>query len=139
MQIMATDELVGIILLLVTLSLLGVSILMERSLIWYFKRCVKRGSTEYGGEQIRLLSEDLMEMWQRAYMLSIKKPIALGIFTQLPYYIATVVILIVVFIPMSAASGIPWVLFPVWIIVLTIVSLDRAFNIAEEFKQIRKG
>ncbi|MFW9786983.1 MAG: hypothetical protein ACFFE2_00205 [Candidatus Thorarchaeota archaeon] len=140
MQITISGDIGVLFILLFTILLFVSGIILERVLKWYFKKCIKKGVEEYQGRKIKHLSEDQMERWQRFYMHSINNPRRLGIITQLPYFVATTIILIVVFIPMAMISGPDtwWVLFPVWMFFLTILSLGRAGSIAAEFERMRK-
>ncbi|MFW9767405.1 MAG: hypothetical protein ACFFF9_12115 [Candidatus Thorarchaeota archaeon] len=138
MQVTITGD-IGVAILVGSgvLLLLG-AMLLERIMKRYFEKCIRKGMKEYSGRRIKHLSEDEMETWQRVYMLFVKKPRRIGIYVQLPYYIAFTYLAIVSYIPM-AMGGAPWlILFPIWMIILTIASLGRASQTVREFEEMKK-
>ncbi len=68
-------------------------------------------------------------------MLFVKKPRRVGIYVQLPYYIAFTYLAIVSYVPITMGGAPWWILFPIWMIILTIVSLGRVSQTVREFKE----
>jgi hypothetical protein len=105
------------------------ALITERILGWYFKKCISLGLQEYEGHPIENIDPSQYERWQRIYMFYLERRITLGFIQQVPYYVATIIVLIVVFAPLAMITeGMPqiWLLFPFWIVVLTWTTCQRA-------------
>jgi hypothetical protein len=124
------------------LAVLGivVAILIERYVGWYFKKCIRLGMDEYQGRKIREYTPNQSERWQRVYMYYLQRPIRLGLIQQIPYYVVTIIVLVVIFVPMALADPtaiiVPiWILFPVWIVTLTCATYCRAATKSREYRE----
>ncbi|MFW9959366.1 MAG: hypothetical protein ACFFCT_14975 [Candidatus Odinarchaeota archaeon] len=123
--------------IIIILGLLS-ALIIERFLGWYFKKCIKLGMQEYQGKKIHGFIPDQGEKWQRVYMYYIQKPITLALIQQMPYYVMTIIILIVIFVPWAivdptVAIAPIWVLFPFWIVILTCTTYARASKKSQEY------
>jgi hypothetical protein len=105
------------------------ALITERILGWYFKKCIRLGFEEYEGFPIENIDPSQYERWQRIYMLYLEQRVKLAFIQQMPYYIATIIVLIIIFAPLVVLTqGFPQILilFPIWILALTWTTCQRA-------------